>query len=139
MNSRSPWYTNFNAAKQRCKPNKSYWKHGIKFLLTLEDVGFLWFRDKANNLKSPSIDRINSDEDYILSNCRFIENSVNSGRPRKELTHCKYGHEFTLENTHYRKEGHRECRICMLRRSRYFEKHCRKSRSIKNNVTRTSI
>jgi hypothetical protein len=28
------------------------------------------------------------------------------------VTHCKHGHEYTDENTHFRKNGTRECRSC---------------------------
>jgi hypothetical protein len=31
---------------------------------------------------------------------------------KKPKTHCKRGHEFTVENTWMRKEGNRVCRIC---------------------------
>lgn len=34
--------------------------------------------------------------------------------PRTLRTHCKHGHEFTLENT-YRYHGHRACKECMRR------------------------
>ena|SRR3990167_7096854 len=27
-------------------------------------------------------------------------------------THCKYGHEFNTENTHFNKQGFRNCRAC---------------------------
>ena len=33
-------------------------------------------------------------------------------------THCKFGHEFTPENTHMLKHGERLCRICHNERSR---------------------
>lgn len=41
----------------------------------------------------------------------------------QSLTHCKWGHEFTSENTRYNKAGHRDCRACdrayaAIRRSR---------------------
>jgi HNH endonuclease len=37
-------------------------------------------------------------------------------------THCKHGHEFTLENTILRNaRKHRVCRACALRRSRGYE------------------
>jgi len=38
----------------------------------------LWFRDKAYNLKRPSIDRKNNNEDYTFENCRFIELGKNT-------------------------------------------------------------
>lgn len=39
-------------------------------------------------------------------------------------THCKHGHEFTLENTYVRKNGTRQCKRCQADRSlaRYYEK-----------------
>lgn len=37
---------------------------------------------------------------------------------RAAQTHCVNGHPFDEVNTHYRKEGHRECRVCMLIRER---------------------
>lgn len=33
-------------------------------------------------------------------------------------THCSEGHEFAPENTYYRKDGGRRCRICQARRDR---------------------
>jgi NUMOD4 motif/HNH endonuclease len=33
-------------------------------------------------------------------------------------THCKYGHEFTPQNTYVNSKGSRECRTCMMRRDR---------------------
>lgn len=36
----------------------------------------------------------------------------------KVKTHCKHGHEFTLENTHVRPNGDRMCRACSRGRSR---------------------
>lgn len=35
---------------------------------------------------------------------------------RGRQTHCKYGHEFTPENTYVRPGGHRDCRVCLRRR-----------------------
>ena len=60
--------------KARCNyPNSKYYKKGIKNFLSLQDVEFLWERDKAYLLEWPSIDRINGLENYTISNCRFIE------------------------------------------------------------------
>lgn len=68
--------------KQRCEyPNDKKYKYyggkGIKCLLTMSDLKFLWERDKANLMKQPSIDRLNPSGDYTLENCQFIEMQVN--------------------------------------------------------------
>lgn len=46
-----------------------------------------------------------------------------NGARQKNKTHCKYGHEFTTENTLITKEGWRSCRKCHADRqySRRFE------------------
>jgi len=74
--------------KQRCiNPNyrgyKYYGGKGIKFFLTLRDMKLMWSRDKAHLMEKPSVDRINPDGHYELSNCRFLENHLN--RPRKKI------------------------------------------------------
>lgn len=56
---------------------KYYGGRGIKCLLTKADLLFLWRRDNAQNLRKPSIDRINNDGPYARDNCRFIELSAN--------------------------------------------------------------
>lgn len=66
-----PWARNFSFSKTRAK--RKNWEHN----LTIKDFEELWFRDKAFNLKCPSIDRIDSNQGYIKENCRFIENSLN--------------------------------------------------------------
>lgn len=35
-----------------------------------------------------------------------------SGAKRSSRTHCREGHEFTTENTHWRSDGGRQCRTC---------------------------
>ena len=77
-----PWKRHFSRAKARCQNKNTtnycrYGGRGIKFLMTKEDFKFLWFRDKAYNMKKPSTDRIDNDGNYELSNCRFIEQSEN--------------------------------------------------------------
>ena len=80
-----PWRKTLNDIKQRCENPKNpaykyYGGRGIQNLITEEELKFLWFRDKAFELKRPSIDRINSDGNYEISNCRYIELSENSKR-----------------------------------------------------------
>lgn len=80
---RNPWYWNYAGSKQRCEnPNNPRYKYygakGIKFLLSKSDVAFMWIRDKAPEMKHPSIDRINPNGNYCLENCRFLERQHNS-------------------------------------------------------------
>lgn len=50
--------------------------------MTVEDFKYLWFRDKAFEMKTPSIDRIDTKGDYIIENCRFIEFEINNNRQK---------------------------------------------------------
>jgi len=89
-----PWFVSFDKANQRCNNERNanyrwYGKRGIKQLMSLDDFEYLWKRDKAHLMKSPSIDRINPDGNYTLTNCRFIELSENLKRKRKAGTLCQ--------------------------------------------------
>lgn len=82
------WYGSYVAAKQRCNYKKSraykyYGARGIRFDLCFWAVGVLWLRDNAHKMKKPSLDRIDSNGDYVFNNCRFIELSENSKDARK--------------------------------------------------------
>lgn len=74
---KNPWYKNYRAAKKRCYPSAKYGRRGIRFLMTLEDFKLLWDRDKASLMKRPTINRIKSNENYILANCEFMEFALN--------------------------------------------------------------
>lgn len=76
------WYITYSNILKRCNSinnvsYKWYGGKGIKCLLTPRNVKFLWKRDKAQLMKQPSIDRIDSNKNYTLENCRFIEMNVN--------------------------------------------------------------
>jgi len=73
-----PWIRVYYHISDRCNNPKSlsydmYGAKGIRNLLTLEEVEYLWKRDKAYTLKQPSINRKNSTKDYTIDNCEFIE------------------------------------------------------------------
>lgn len=65
---------------------KNYGGKGIKVKLDRRQLFELWTRDKADQMKRPSIDRINSDGHYEFSNCRFIEMSENIKRRWHKIT-----------------------------------------------------
>lgn len=59
------------------------------------------------------------------------------GRPgkgwRRDLTHCKYGHEFTEENTYIVPAGGRRCKTCRLDAMREFQAKRRASPPVAPN------
>ena len=74
----TPWLLSLQRAKQRCNnPNNNSYKYyggkGIKCLLTTKEIKFLWDRDNASEMNQSSIHRKNSDGNYIIDNCEFLE------------------------------------------------------------------
>lgn len=88
MYKRYPYKRTLVDIKQRCNnPNnkdyKYYGRRGIKCKITINELKKLWFRDKAYNMKRPSIDRIDNDGNYSYANCRYIEQSENTVKSNK--------------------------------------------------------
>lgn len=86
--------------KYRCENKSSpkykfYGGRGIRNFLTAKDLIFLWNRDKANKLKKASIDRVDSNKDYTIENCRFIEHYDNAMEGlRKTRTHIIHNRKY---------------------------------------------
>lgn len=81
----NPWVKNKDAIRIRCSNKKQdYASRGIKDLISVADLKFLWFRDKAHDMKKPSIDRIDSTGNYTLENCRYMELSENISNGNRE-------------------------------------------------------
>jgi hypothetical protein len=92
MYKKYPWLKTYDLIEHRCKTKnngsyKYYGGKGIKNLLTREDLKTMWFRDKAYSMKRPSIDREDSNKDYVFSNCRYMELSENVSRTFKGRRH----------------------------------------------------
>ena len=77
-----PWAKHLKRLRSRCRPKGPYGIRSIVSKLTLAEIERLWFRDKAYQMKQPSIDRIETKGDYICENCRFIEIERNLKRKR---------------------------------------------------------
>lgn len=135
-----PWQRTFVKIKERCNQKSFHFYHryggrGIKCLITAEELEYLWNRDMAYLLAHPTIDRIDNDGHYELSNCRYVENSFNASRHRKPLHEpCPHGHTdtyFTVEFVRGRDSFRKRCRDCDRAKSkRRYEKIKHKRRLV---------
>ena len=82
----TPWLLTWYRARARCGKllhlKSSICYRDIKCIISKEEIKELWFRDKAYLMEKPSIDRIDPLGYYTKYNCRFIELSENSSRPK---------------------------------------------------------
>lgn len=83
---RKPWVRHVEWARDRCRNPKakawpSHGAKGIKVLLTITEAEKLWHRDKAAEMRRPSLDRRDASKDYSFENCRFLEFDINSRLP----------------------------------------------------------
>ena len=103
---REPWRRAYDSVMSRCSYAGSYGKKGIKNHLKLKDFKYLWFRDKAYEMKRPYIDRIDSNGDYILENCRYMEHEENMRRGHKGISHPHQKEEVRMTDiTVYLQDG----------------------------------
>lgn len=99
-----PWIKTYYSILGRCGNGKSskklkyYGGKGIKNYLTIDNLKFLWFRDKAYLMKKPTIDRKNPNKNYILRNCRYLERNKNIARIRHPL-HLSEIHKFRIKES----------------------------------------
>jgi hypothetical protein len=88
-----------NTIYARCNPNSTrkdrewYAEKNLEVTVTVEDLKALWWRDRADTMKRPTIDRKENHIGYVLENCRFIEHADNLRRAvatrRKRRWHRK--------------------------------------------------
>lgn len=69
---------------------------------------------KQKNRSSTAIGRFLGDRDHstVLHLLRTAGEHEDVQRNNLTKTHCKHGHEFTIENTYLTKDGFRNCRAC---------------------------
>ncbi len=78
-----PYLKHIRAARSRTSSKTHhYYRRGIKCFLIVKDIKFLWERDNAAMMEKPTIDRIDTDGHYTLSNCRFLEAKENFTRSK---------------------------------------------------------
>lgn len=82
MRTKYPWYKAYKHIYDRCNDPKHqsyayYGGKGIEKRISLSELKELWFRDGADKMVRPSIDRKDSDGHYEYSNCQWMEYTDN--------------------------------------------------------------
>jgi len=81
---KAPWEKTYQYIRQRCGTGKDPAYVNVRNSITRRELKILWYRDRAYELKKPSIDRLDSAKDYTFDNCRYIEFGENVKRARAE-------------------------------------------------------
>lgn len=83
-----PWEESLAVILRRCsdgapeKERRLYFDRGIRCRITAFELEEMWFRDKAYLMRKPSVCRINRLDDYRFENCRYVEASESSRKPK---------------------------------------------------------
>ena len=83
-----PWAKTWGYIQVRCSQRgHSHYSRGIKNLISLKELKYLWDRDGAAQMECPTISRKDHNKHYELSNCFYEEKSEHLNiKPIKQLT-----------------------------------------------------
>ena len=81
---RNPWSRHMAYVRNRCNYHPDYngERRNVLILLSIMDIKKLWFRDKAEAMDKPSLNRKNPKKHYTYANCCFMELKENQRQPR---------------------------------------------------------